>query len=202
MANLTSVLESSILTLINKAIEKAGYDRTRTGRVQAINENGTYRVLIDGVVYPSVPILNTYTADVGDTVKVKYPSGNVSQMYICNGTDNGWKEVTTIGNEFTYYSADTHPKFRKSGHIVSLQGDLTPIATIAGSVDHHTLFELPEGYRPNSRIVTIMQGSGTYMWEMSIHPDGRVTFARYRNSSSFSNCTNGSWLPVTYTFLI
>lgn len=202
MNTVNSVLESSILTLVNRAIEKAGYDKTRTGVVQAINPNGTYQVLIDGISYPSVPILNTYTADVGDTVKVKYPSGNVSQMYICNGRDSGWRDAE-LESEFGYYSDDSHPKFRKCGNIVSIAGAVTPTTTISGSITLHKIFTLPEGYRPTHYAQSVsMQGSGVCQWEMRINPDGSVSMSRYRNGSGYTNCVNGNWLPLSHTFLI
>ena len=76
-------IQSAIQTIVNRAIEVAPFDKTRTGIVKAVNNNNTYKVLIDGVEYPTVPIWQGLMAKTNDVVKVKFPSGNVSQMYIC-----------------------------------------------------------------------------------------------------------------------
>lgn len=79
-------IQSAIQTIVYKAINDAPFDKTRTGIVKAVNTNNTYKVLIDGVEYPNVPIWQGLMAKTNDVVRVKFPSGNVSQMYICEAS--------------------------------------------------------------------------------------------------------------------
>ena len=78
----TSLLKS-IQTLIDKAINIAPFDKTRQSQVVKNNNDGTYTIRLDGILYDNVssnPESNSIKA--GDIVKVCIPSNQNSQMYI------------------------------------------------------------------------------------------------------------------------
>lgn len=73
----------SMKTIAESVIHKAGFDKTRSGKIVAKNQlTNTYGVKIDGNVYNNVRVANDATYNVGDTVKVNMPCNQPSQMYI------------------------------------------------------------------------------------------------------------------------
>ena len=73
----------SIKTIAESLIRKAGFDKTRSGKVVGVNSlTNTYSVKIDGHVYSNVRVANDATYNVGDTVKVNIPCNQMSQAYI------------------------------------------------------------------------------------------------------------------------
>ena len=76
-------LLKSIQTIVDKAINGASYDKTRQSQVVKNNNDGTYTIRLDGILYDNVssnPESNSIKA--GDIVKVCIPSNQNSQMYI------------------------------------------------------------------------------------------------------------------------
>lgn len=75
----------SMKTIAKLAIDKAGFDKTRTGKIVAVNSvTNTYSVKVDGIIYNNVKTVNDSTYNVGDTVKVNIPMNNPSQSYIAS----------------------------------------------------------------------------------------------------------------------
>ena len=73
----------SMKTIAQTAIEKAGFDKTRNGKIVGVNSiTNTYSVRVDGIIYNNVKVVNDMTCNVGDTVKVNIPMNNPSQAYI------------------------------------------------------------------------------------------------------------------------
>lgn len=73
----------SMKTIVKSAVEKAGFDKTRNGKVVGVNSvTNTYSVKVDGIIYNNVRTVNDTTCNVGDTVKVNIPMNNPSQAYI------------------------------------------------------------------------------------------------------------------------
>ena len=73
----------SMKTIAQSLINKAGFDKTRSGKVVGVNTlTNTYSIKLDGHVYSNVRTVNDSTYNVGDTVKVNIPMNNPSQMYI------------------------------------------------------------------------------------------------------------------------
>lgn len=75
----------SLLKGINYAIEnklnKAPMDKTFTGIIKNIKEDNTYDVLIQGKIYTNISsIFNGLK--INETVKIKVPQNQYSQMYI------------------------------------------------------------------------------------------------------------------------
>lgn len=112
----------SIKTMVNSTINKAGYDKTRTGQIVRVHtDTNTYDIQIDGWVYPNVGVVNDMSYNVYDVVKVVMPCNQATQMYITSSvlSDNSMgKKVayaTTIAEMAegfittatkTYYQAD------------------------------------------------------------------------------------------------
>lgn len=115
----------------------------------------------------------------------------------------GWI-YPTIGSEFVVYSSDgsSAPGCRKDGRIVEVRGIVKPAADIAGGNDMHTIFTVPVGYRPNSPIYTICQGSGNCTWLLRVNTSGTVDFSRYRNGDTSATATASTWLPFQVTYLV
>lgn len=83
--NVSNEILRSIQSIVKEEIKNAGFDRTRTGIIISEELGSKYTVKIDNETYRSVPIVANCYAKRGDVVKVCYPSGNSSQMYIANG---------------------------------------------------------------------------------------------------------------------
>lgn len=75
----------SMKTIARLAVDKAGFDKTRTGKIVAVNSvTNTYSVKVDGIIYNNIKTVNDSTYNVGDTVKVNIPMNNPSQSYIAS----------------------------------------------------------------------------------------------------------------------
>ena len=116
----------------------------------------------------------------------------------------GWI-YPTLGSKFTMYGTsetDNKPRYRKDGRIVEIRGIVTPTEEITGSTETHVIFTLPTGYRPNSPIYSICQGSGNCIWNLSVKSNGEVGFSRYRNGNTTTNAAINTWLPFQVTYLV
>lgn len=116
----------------------------------------------------------------------------------------GWV-YPTIGSEFEVYASDgvgSKPCCRKDGRVVEVRGIVKPTVDIAGGTDMHTIMTVPVGYRPNSPIYTICQGSGNCTWLLRVNTSGTVDFSRYRNGNTTTTAAVGAWLPFQVTYLV
>lgn len=117
----------------------------------------------------------------------------------------GWI-YPTIGSEFAVYASDgvgSKPACRKDGRLVEVRGIVKPVVDIAGGTDMHTIITVPEGYRPNSPVYTICQGSGNCTWLLRVNnSDGTVALSRYRNGGETATASAGTWLPFQVTYLV
>lgn len=116
----------------------------------------------------------------------------------------GWI-YPTIGSEFEVYASDgvgSKPCCRKDGRVVEVRGIVKPTVDIAGGTDMHTIMTVPVGYRPNSPIYTICQGSGNCTWLLRVNTSGTVDFSRYRNGDTTTTAAVGAWLPFQVTYLV
>lgn len=81
--SINNSLLKSIQTLIDKAINIAPFDKTRQAQIIINNNNGTYTIRLDGILYNNVPSYPNYNnLKVGTIIKVIIPSNQNSQMYI------------------------------------------------------------------------------------------------------------------------
>lgn len=130
--------------------------------------------------------------------RVYYKSAGWGQWF------GGWI-YPELGNKFAVYASDgvsSKPGCRKDGRTVEVRGIVKPVEDIAGSTDMHTIITLPVGYRPNSPIYTICQGSGNCTWLLRVNTNGTVDFSRYRNGDATMTASAGAWLPFQVTYLV
>ena len=79
------VLCSAILQAIRAKNEVAGYDKTFRSVVTAINGINKYTIIDTGNEVANIPAyVGNQKINIGTNVWVKIPSGNRSNMYICN----------------------------------------------------------------------------------------------------------------------
>ena len=112
----------------------------------------------------------------------------------------GWINAT-LNTKFAKYG-ETDTKYRKCGSIVEIRGYVTPASDIAGGTDIHTIFTLPEGYRPESALYALCQGSSNCTWLLRVNTNGDVGFSRYRNGDTTTTASAGTWLPFQLTFIV
>ena len=115
---------------------------------------------------------------------------------------NGWI-TPTIEDGFELYStgAASAVRYRKVAGIVEIRGAVKPKASIAGSDTTHTIFTLPEGFRPDNVIRVVCQGSYWYHWLLMVKTNGEVSFSRYSDGNGFLEAPTTAWLPFQLTFI-
>lgn len=69
--------------LINKAIDKAPFDKVKNGQILAQNQDGSYNVLVDNKTY-TANSLNNSVLSTGSIVKILIPQNEYSNMFILN----------------------------------------------------------------------------------------------------------------------
>lgn len=116
------------------------------------------------------------------------------------GNDSGWI-TPTLTSQFEAYVTEQTPKYRKVGNTVEVVGVVKATATITSNVTRHTIFTLPEGYRPSIDVNVICQGSTMAVWLLTISATtGDVTFSRYRLGDAYANIGTTVWLPFQAMF--
>lgn len=73
-------IEKGTIRYNKKQIDDAPYDKTKTGIIKGVSNNG-YTVLIDGVEYNNVPTIGGGCL-VNETVRVVYPQNKMNNMFI------------------------------------------------------------------------------------------------------------------------
>lgn len=111
--------------------------------------------------------------------------------------------VSTLESEFKPYNdrAVNYPMLYKRNGVVTMSALLSPKEDIATGTGTHTMFTIPEGYRPLAVYYAIQQGSSNNVWHMTVNTNGTVTFARYRTGDTEKIATVGSWLPFSGTWV-
>lgn len=96
----SNAILKGIKHLINKEIENISADKTYTGIIQNIKEDNLYDVLINGNLYTNLPSIFT-GLKIYDSVKVKIPQGQYSQMYIDGKYNTKVNVPETLPNPFS-----------------------------------------------------------------------------------------------------
>ena len=118
-------------------------------------------------------------------------------------SDSGWI-YPELSAEFKIYSdVGQTPKYRKVGSVVEICGAVSPVSQFPADTTRHTIFTLPEGFRPvdNDTITTICQGSGTAVWLLRVIVTGDVIMERYREGDAYATSPTNAWLSYCLTFL-
>lgn len=74
--------------IARQEIEKCNRDITKTARVIAVNTDKTVKIEMDGKQYDNIPNYNGTTLSVNNIVKVTYPQGQASNMYVSGGGED------------------------------------------------------------------------------------------------------------------
>ena len=118
--------------------------------------------------------------------------------------DSGWK-IPTLGSDFELYNTNVNSKvqYRRFCQMVEIRGAVKPTRNdIGGTTEQYTIFELPESFRPSSRIALRMQGSNVCTWLLTITTEGLVQFSRHSDNTDMINADTGTWLPFQATFFV
>lgn len=171
----------------------------------------------DDITYPHCPLTSgTFTLEVFSSG----PNGQTTQRLTGCDKNNpqvfertfytdewgswygAWVDAVLYDN-FVMYGEDFNanfPRYRKDGRIVEVRGAVKPAKDIPGSDTKYTIFQLPDGYRPNTPVYTICQGSSACTWLLEINTNGSVNFSRYRDGSGFIKASTSVWLPFHVTY--
>ena len=111
-------------------------------------------------------------------------------------------QLTPASSDWAVYatSGSARPTVSRNGRLIQLSGVFTNTKALGGSSTWETVCILPSWARPNVGLNYLAQGSGTYIFNVNIQPDGQLRISKYRNSSTFSNATVGSGFNVSQTF--
>lgn len=75
-------LMSGIEYLVERAVANAPFARVKNGKIQSVNSDGTYSVIIDGKTYTNMRALNSSSFSANDIVKVIIAQNDYSNMFI------------------------------------------------------------------------------------------------------------------------
>ena len=130
----------SIKTITESLIRKAGFDKTRSGKVVGRNEiTNTYAIQIDGNIYDNIRVVNDCVYNVGDTVKVSIPCNQASQMYIMSSIfsdDSIGKKIVHADSMIDALETETGSMAEIDGHIYQLNITSTYTSTSSTYTGH------------------------------------------------------------------
>ena len=111
----------SMKTIAESLIRKAGFDKTRSGKVVGVNSlTNTYSVKVDGYTYNNVRVVNDSTYNVGDTVKVNMPVNQPSQLYISGSIFSD----SSIGKKIGHAESLIEAADREISDIIEIMGNI------------------------------------------------------------------------------
>lgn len=117
------------------------------------------------------------------------------------------EQVLTVASAFKPYTASANSGYvgvilRHNGVMVEIYGTVSPSSSISGSTTPYVICNIPAALSPKYQINQICQGTNQNIWLLRIDPDGAVTFARYRTSSSWNSASNTVWLPFHCVWML
>ena len=95
--NITNEILKGIQYLIKEEIKKSPLDKTLTGIIKEVKENNLYDVSLGDNLYTNIPSICN-GLKINNTVKIKIPQGQYSQMYI-EGKYNSVLNIVIDNNE-------------------------------------------------------------------------------------------------------
>ena len=116
-----------------------------------------------------------------------------------------WTPLKLASGYATYNQTDTTDnvlKYRRVHNIVEIRGIIRNTSAISANSNYKTIATLPEGFRPNSVIENINQGSNENRIEWNINPDsGALSWRGYGTTSNVQMAAT-SWLNIHFIFSI
>lgn len=113
--------------------------------------------------------------------------------------DSGYVNVVPQSG-FTIYSNGNDIKYRKIAKMVEVSGVMKPTSEIAASDTKYTMGVLPATCWPSRPLNILCQGSGIYVWMLTVTTGGELQFSKYRNGDTRIACPVGAWLPFHITY--
>lgn len=115
--------------------------------------------------------------------------------------DSGWLYVILDGQFEAYNdSMDNMPQYRKVGSRVEIRGAISPSVEVPAGSDEHTIFTLPEGFRPTKQVISSGEASGMNKWTLTVKTNGVVAFSKY-GSAENTSCPTTEKLSFNLSFL-
>ena len=115
-----------------------------------------------------------------------------------------WTSLTLASGYATYNQTDTTDnalKYRRVHNIVEVRGVIRNTSAISANSNYKTVATLPEGFRPNSVIENINQGSNENRIEWRIDTNGILQWRGYGTTSNIQMAAT-SWLNIHFIFSI
>lgn len=196
---------NAIQTMVDSAVNKAGYDKTRNAVVIARNANNTYKIKMDGIEYDNVVFYGSGEAQVNEVVKVVIPNNQASQMYVMGKGGNGGiiaSDSNPIGSVIAFAGNNAPVGYLMcDGSAVSREtyADLfAVIGTTYGSGDGSTTFNLPN--YPDTKDYIVEEGivGGSNNWKYRKWASGLAELWGYTESSASPSGT--LWTAPMYYF--
>lgn len=188
------------------------------GLKQKLEENGllNYLPISGGTISGDLSIngaLSTIDASKAITLKGNSFTYNGKNVVVDTITNLSITLDTTNFSPYYNYAisenhsdANTYPAegliLRKWQNIYELIGALTPAKTLTGnSGATYEIAKINSNDAPQQKLVQICQGSGKYIWDLVILPDGTISFTRYRVGDTYANPEPNTWLPIYATWM-
>lgn len=98
---------------------------------------------------------------------------------------------------FQPYTSGNVLRVRREGKVVSLTGTWgVKTAGYIESASNRIFAQVPNGFRPKDRVITVMQGSGTTHYTMTVGTDGKISAARCSGSQQANY-----WMPISLMWI-
>ena len=146
-----------------------------------------------------------YGSEIAENVVTTNPPVILDTENFAEKMNSSWVNCTLNTETFTRYSNNVpQPQVRKIGKQVYLRGEAKPVTSVTPENDTDTyIATIPSGYRPSIRQQFVMQGSSSYRWLLSVHPDGKLSISRYSNGTTMNMpIAAGAWLCCNAQWLI
>lgn len=117
--------------IARQEIEKCNRDITKTARVINVNNDKTVKIEMDGKQYDNIPNYNGTTLSVNNIVKVTYPQGQASNMYVSGG---GEDEIYSYNEIICGTWVNNKPIYRK---VFSF--NQSEVQTLGNSFNHNII---------------------------------------------------------------
>lgn len=151
-----------------------------------------------------------YFNDLAEFVQNAQCDRNLSVRGTVNGVridKSMWSAVPYSGG-FRTYDGESALRVGRVNQVVNIRGEITATANHANYGEDQLLVgTIPAGFRPDSLVTFVCQGSMANIFIVKIHPDGKIYIDRYRatnaNGGTFRDMIpRGAWLPIHGTYLI
>lgn len=126
---------------------------------------------------------------------------------VINGNLSQTSETGTISyqQDWGSYSNEQIPTLKKAGNVVSFFGTFKYFGSSVFSDDIGIIITtIPVGFRPNSLVSVLCQGSGLSSWLLRINTNGNAIISHYKNNnaSEYKQITSNDWFPFSATWIV